>query len=155
MNITFTLNGDEQSFEVEPGTLLIELLRDEGIWSVKRGDETGAAGADTVLLDGEPVSSEILLAAQVDGRNVTTVEDLGSIYNLHPIQQAYLDQGAVQCGYCTPGMILTTKSLLDETDNEPTRDQIEVALDGNMCRCTGYKRPVEAVETAAEQLEGD
>jgi len=107
-----------------------------------------------VLLDGRPVASITLLAAQVDGREVETVENLGSIHDLHPIQEAYLDAGAVQCGYCTPGMILTTKALLEEEET-PEEEEIKTALDGNLCRCTGYYKPIDAVQEAAESLKGE
>lgn len=134
--------------------MLFELLRKEGLRSVKYGDDNGDTGADTVLLDGRPVASITLLAAQVDGREVETVENLGSIHDLHPIQEAYLDTGAVQCGYCTPGMILTTKALLEEKKN-PDEEEIKTALDGNLCRCTGYYKPIDAVQEAAESLKGE
>lgn len=134
--------------------MLFELLRGEGIRSVKYGDDNGDTGADTVLLDGRPVASITLLAAQADGREVETVENLGSIQDLHPIQEAYLDAGAVQCGYCTPGMILSTKSLLDEVE-DPAEEEIEIALDGNLCRCTGYYKPIDAVQEAAQSMKGE
>ncbi|MFB6356160.1 MAG: (2Fe-2S)-binding protein, partial [bacterium] len=120
----------------------------------KKGDDAGETGASTVLLDGEPVSSVIMLAAQADGHEVETVESLGSIYDLHPIQQSFLDTGAVQCGFCTPGMILTTKALLDENE-DPTREECETVLDGNLCRCTGYTRPVDAMMESAQKLRGE
>jgi aerobic-type carbon monoxide dehydrogenase small subunit (CoxS/CutS family) len=121
---------------------------------VKKGDDTGESGADTVLLDGDPVSSVTMLAAQADGHEVVTVEGIGSIYDLHPIQQAFLDTGAIQCGYCTPGMVLTTKAFLEENE-DPTREECEEVLDGNLCRCTGYKKPVDAMQQAASELRGE
>ncbi len=149
--VCFVLNGREVEFEVEPGMTLLELLRREGLKSVKHGCESGECGACTVLLDGEPVNSCILLALQVRGRRIDTVESLGTPQKLHPLQEAFLECGAVQCGYCTPGMLLSAKALLDRSP-DPTKEEIRDALAGNFCRCTGYVKPIEAVRRAADMV---
>lgn len=140
--------------DVQPGEILRDRLRNEGLWSVKRGDDHGLSGADTVLLDGRPVSASLLIVPQVDGHEIETVEGMGSIYDLHPIQEAYLETGAIQCGFCTPGMVLTTKALLEETDR-PSEEEARVALDGNLCRCTGYVKPLDAIQRSAQKMRGE
>lgn len=105
-------------------------------------------------MDGRPVSASLLLVPQVDGHHIETVEGIGSIYDLHPIQEAYLETGAIQCGFCTPGMVLTTKALLEETE-QPTEEEARVALDGNLCRCTGYVKPLDAIQRSAEKMRGE
>lgn len=147
--IKFTLNGRDITAEVSPGRLLVDFLREDlGLTGTKKGCEVGECGACTVIVDGKTVDSCLMLAATVDGCSVTTIEGLAADGSLHPLQQAFIDHGAVQCGYCTPGMILSAKALLDENP-QPTRAEIKVAISGNMCRCTGYKKIVDAVEAVS------
>ena len=151
MEINVTVNGNEQVWDVEPNALLLDVLRDKGYVSVKRGCEEGVCGACSILLDGKRRNSCLLFAGQAHGRHITTVEGLGTTQSPHPIQEAFVESGAVQCGFCTPGMILATKELLD-AHPEPTEDQIREALDGNLCRCTGYVKILDAVRLAAQKL---
>ncbi len=154
MKIRFKLNGREIEAEVEPNTLLLNLLREHlHLTGAKYGCGIGECGACTVLLDGEPILSCLTLAVEVDGREVTTIEGLARDGELHPLQRAFLEEGAVQCGFCTPGMILTAKALLDENPN-PSEDEIREYLKGNLCRCTGYVNIVKAVKRAAEEMRG-
>ena len=151
MQIQFTLNGQIKRLDCAPNETLLAALRRAGYWSVKHGCEDGACGACTVLLDGKPVASCVMLAAQADGHFVVTLESLATTNELHPIQQAFIETGAIQCGYCTPAMILATKALLEECPN-PTEAQARDALSGVLCRCTGYEKPVQAMLRAAERL---
>ena len=154
MQVNFTLNGRAVSVLARPTQTLLELLREDlGVVSVKYGCNTGDCGVCTVLLDGEAVRSCLLLVPMVKGRRVETLESLGRPGRLHPIQQAFLDAGATQCGYCTPGMLLTVKAFLDRNP-DPDREQILEALSGNLCRCTGYVKIVDAVKLAARKLAG-
>ncbi len=145
-----TVNGEAREWRVQPGDLLLDVLRREGYWGVKRGCETGECGACAVLLDGEPIDSCLMFAAQADGRDLLTVEGLAKGERLHPVQEAFLDHGAVQCGYCTPAMLLVAKELLARKP-KPTEAEVREALSGVLCRCTGYKKPVEAVLAAAKK----
>ncbi len=149
MKIYFELNGVPQYPEIEPGESLLSLLRRLGMKSVKSGCETGDCGACTVLVDGRAVRSCITFAAQVRGKKVTTVEGLGSVDDPHPLQEAFLETGAVQCGFCTPGMILVAYELLSKNDN-PTPEEVREAISGNLCRCTGYVKIVDAILLAAK-----
>jgi carbon-monoxide dehydrogenase small subunit len=152
MRIQLTVNGAKKSFDVEPNTLLLNLLRDEmNLTGTKYGCGIGECGACTVLMDGEAVLACMILAVDADGRRVDTVEGLAEGGEPHPIQQAYLDEGAVQCGYCTPGFIMATKALLDENP-APMEAEIREYLNGNLCRCTGYVNIVKAVQRAAEAM---
>ena len=144
MSLSLTVNGELKLWNIAPGDLLLDVLRREGYFGAKRGCEKGECGACTVLLHGRPVNSCLIFAAQVEGREIVTIEGLGHGDALHPLQEAFLDHGAVQCGFCTPGMILAAKALLDRQP-DPTEEQVREALAGNYCRCTGYKKPVEAV----------
>lgn len=147
--ITFTLNGEKTSLEVEATLLLIDLLRNRlGLTGTKLGCGEGDCGACTVLLDGKTVNSCLILAMQVDGHEVLTVEGLGTYDKLHPLQSAFIAEGAVQCGFCTPGMLLSAKSLLDQNP-QPTRQQIAKHISGNLCRCTGYAKIINAIEKVA------
>jgi putative selenate reductase molybdopterin-binding subunit len=150
----FELNGAAYEFECEPHESLMAVLRRERIWSVKHGCETGECGACSVLLDGKLTPTCVLLAGQAEGRSVVTVEGLAARLELHPIQQAFVDTGAIQCGYCTPAMILATKALLDHEKN-PTEAQAREALGGVLCRCTGYVKPLQAVLRSAATLRGE
>ncbi len=142
------VNGRKHSLEIDPGEVLLDVLRREGYFGVKRGCEAGDCGACTVLLNGQPVNSCLVFAAQAEGCEILTIEGVARDGRLDPIQEAFLENGAVQCGYCAPGMILTTKALLDNTAR-PTEAEVREALAGNLCRCTGYVKQVEAVLAAA------
>jgi aerobic carbon-monoxide dehydrogenase small subunit len=145
--LSLTVNGNEIDVAVTPNTTLLEVLRDElGFTGVKEGCSEGVCGACTVLMDGAPVRSCLTLALEAEGASITTIEGLATGGGLHPIQQAFIDRGAVQCGFCTPGMILSSKALLDRSPH-PTDEEIKNALAGNFCRCTGYKKILEAVRS--------
>jgi carbon-monoxide dehydrogenase small subunit len=154
MNINLTLNGKSESREVELSTTLLEFIRGElGLKGTKSYCFSGICGACTILLDGSAVSSCSVLAVQADGKRVTTVEGLAQNGELHPIQQAFVDNFGLQCGYCTPGMLLLTKSLLDENP-DPSRDEIIRYMGGNICRCTGYAGILASVEAAVKARAG-
>jgi len=151
-NLDMILNGKEVSVEVEPGDILATVLRDRlGLIGTKVSCGEGECGSCTVLVDGRTVTSCIYPALKAQGREVTTIEGLGTASRLHPIQQAFVDVTAPQCGYCIPGMVLSAKALLDENPR-PTRQEIRKGLSGNICRCTGYYQIVEAIELAAQRL---
>ena len=150
--IRLTVNGRAHRTIVEPNLTLLHVLRETlGYLDVKNGCEKGDCGACTVLLDGKAVNSCLVLAWQADGCQVTTNAGLGTLEHPHPIQEAFADLGAAQCGYCTPGMVLAAKALLDETPH-PTEAEIREALSGNLCRCTGYGQILRAVHAAEEKL---
>jgi carbon-monoxide dehydrogenase small subunit len=150
--VTVTVNGEQRSAEVEPRLLLVHFLRQTlGLTGTHVGCDTTSCGACTVLLDGTPVKSCTVLAVQADGREVETVEGLARGGELHPIQQAFHEQHGLQCGFCTPGMMLTATALLAENP-EPSEEEIRWALSGNICRCTGYQNIVKAVQSAAAVL---
>ncbi|MFA0733421.1 MAG: hypothetical protein LKKZDAJK_001721 [Candidatus Fervidibacter sp.] len=152
MRITVTVNGRRYSHEVEPRLLLVHYLRDIlGLTGTHIGCETGICGACTVLLNGQAVKSCMLFAVQADGQEITTIEGLASDGQLHPVQQGFWEKHGLQCGYCTPGMILAAVQLLRRNLN-PTEEEIRHALVGNLCRCTGYQQIVEAVQWAAEKM---
>ncbi|HKP17069.1 MAG TPA: (2Fe-2S)-binding protein [Gaiellaceae bacterium] len=147
--IAVTVNGERREAEVEPRQLLVYFLREQlGLTGTNVGCDTSSCGACTVLLDGESVKSCTVLAVQADEHEVTTIEALASDGELHPVQQAFHEQHALQCGYCTPGMVMAAVSLLKEQPN-PSEDEIRIALEGNLCRCTGYHNIVKAVRAAA------
>ncbi|RMG10867.1 MAG: (2Fe-2S)-binding protein [Planctomycetota bacterium] len=153
MNVELTLNGEAVSWESEPHEFLTELLRRHGLIGTKRGCESGDCGACAVLLDGEEVPSCLVLAAQAHGHEVTTIEGLGSWERPHPIQEAFVDGTAVQCGYCTPGMVIAAKAYLDRKGGGPLSErEARELLAGHVCRCTGYVKPIAAVLRAAEAL---
>lgn len=153
--ITLTVNGQSYHLNVSLHRTLLEVLRDElGLTGAKYGCGMGECGACTVLVEGEAVLSCITLAATADGKAITTIEGLAEDGNLHPVQQAFIDRGAIQCGYCTPGMILAAKALLDENPR-PTEEEVKQYLRGNLCRCTGYTKIIEAVLVAAEELRSE
>jgi putative selenate reductase molybdopterin-binding subunit len=154
MEIQLTLNGEERAIRCQPGDSLFRVLRREGLYSVRYGSETGETGAAAILLDGELVSSEIMLAAQADGRTIETVESLSKGIKLHPIQQAFIEMGAIQSGYSTPAMILAAKALLDKNP-DPTEEQVRDALSGILDRETGYVKPVQAILVAAAMMRGE
>jgi len=150
--LTMTVNGEVVTMVVEPSAMLIDVLRGRlGLIGVKEACGKGECGACTVLMDGKPVPSCITPAMKALNKDVLTIEGLGSHGKLHPIQEAFIEHGAVQCGFCTPGMILSAKALLDDS-RRPTEKDVRVAISGNLCRCTGYVKIVEAVLSAAEKM---
>lgn len=152
MKLSFILNEVPVWVEIEPLDLLADVLRDRlGLTGTKKGCGQGECGACTVIVDGKAVNSCMIPAARVEGCHVITIEGLQKAGKPHPIQQAFIDAGAIQCGFCTPGMILSTKALLDEKPH-PTSEEIRTALAGNICRCTGYVKIEQAVELAARAL---
>ena len=152
--VSFTLNGRETEVMVKPLTTLQAVLRDQlGEMATKEGCRQGGCGSCTVLVNGQPMNSCLLPVEDIAGQSVTTLDGLTPLEGLHPLQQAFLDSAATQCGYCTPGMILVAKALLDRSPN-PSRAEIAEALSGNVCRCTGYGPIARAIEAAAQQLGG-
>ncbi len=155
MEITLKVNGREVSADVEPRTLLVHLLRERlRLTGTHVGCETGYCGACTVHVDGSAVKSCTMLAVQADGADVTTIEGLASNGDLHPVQEGFWERHGLQCGYCTPGMIMSAVALLNEND-DPTEDEIRHGLEGNLCRCTGYHNIVRAVEYAGAKMRGE
>ena len=151
--VTVTVNGEARSVEVEPRLLLVHLLREKlGLTGTHVGCDTTSCGACTVLLDGVPIKSCTYFAVQAEGRGVTTVEGLMQDGQLHPIQQGFKEEHGLQCGFCTPGMLLVTSVLLEENPN-PTEEEIRWAISGNICRCTGYQNIVKAVQWVAARLQ--
>ncbi len=147
--VTLTVNGDQYDLALPPNRTLLEVLRDElGLTGAKEACDEGSCGACTVLLDGRPVRSCLTLAVEVEGREITTIEGLAEGGELHPIQRAFVKHGAIQCGMCTPGMILTAKALL-ERNPHPTEREVRMGIAGNVCRCTGYAKIVEAIMAMA------
>lgn len=154
MRIEFTLNGRRIRYDIEPNQLLLNLLREKQyLTGTKYGCGIGECGACTVLLDGDPVLSCLTLAADVDGKEVETIEGLAKGGALDVVQDAFLEEGAVQCGFCTPGFIMATRALLNENPR-PTEEEIREHLKGNLCRCTGYVNIIKAVKRAAEGSRG-
>lgn len=153
--INVTINGESVEAAVEPNQTLLQFLREDlGLTGTKHGCGLGDCGACTVIMDGKAVNSCLVLAIQAQGKDILTIEGLAVNGQLHPIQQAFVDKGAIQCGFCTPGMILSAKAFLD-TNPEPSEHDIRTAISGNLCRCTGYQKIVEAVESAAERLKSE
>ncbi|MCW4050439.1 MAG: (2Fe-2S)-binding protein [Candidatus Bathyarchaeota archaeon] len=152
MIVNFDLNGEPVSVEVEPNMSLVDMLREElGINSVKKGCELGECGACTLLLDGSPVTSCLLLAPQVEGCHVTTLEGLEKNSLMIDLREAFIENGAIQCGFCTPGMLISSYALL--RDNlHPSAYQVKKGIEGNICRCTGFTKIIEAVLDAAERI---
>lgn len=151
-DITVTVDGTEHSVEVESRRLLVHTLRELGYTGVKIGCDTSLCGACTIEKDGKAVKSCCMFSVQADGAEITTVESLADDEELHPIQESFHEEHGLQCGYCTPGMIMTTKSLLERND-ELTDETIREGLEGNLCRCTGYQNIVDAVKLAADKTE--
>lgn len=148
-DIRLTVNGVRHEITVQPHHVLLDVLRDRlGLTGTKEGCGAGECGACTVLLNGRAVNACLVLAGQVDGAEVVTIEGLAQDGQLHPLQAAFIEHGAVQCGFCSPGMILAAKALLDEQPS-PTVEEIKVAISGNLCRCTGYVKIIEAIQAAA------
>ncbi len=154
LEINLTVNGKTHKASLEPSMSLLDFLRDTlGYKGVKLCCNTGECGACTILFNGKPVNSCVVLGADAAGAKIVTVEGLAEGDRLHPVQQAFIDTGAVQCGYCTPGFIISVKALLDRSKH-PSQEDIEEAVSGNICRCTGYAKIVDAIELAAQRLEG-
>lgn len=149
--IHLTINDKEYDVVAAPNQTLADLLRYQlGLTGTKKGCEMGDCGSCTVILDGKPVNSCLVLAMQADGRTVTTIEGLGTEEGLDPVQKAFVEKGAIQCGFCSPGMILSAKNLLD-TNPDPDEKEIRQAISGNLCRCTGYQKIIEAVKSVKNQ----
>jgi len=154
MEIEITINGRKRRFDVEPNKLLLNLVRDElYLTGTKYGCGIGECGACTVHLDGEAVLACMVLAVDADGRSVTTIEGVADGDRLDPVQEAYIEEGAIQCGFCTPGFIMSTKALLKENP-DPSEGEIREYLKGNYCRCTGYVNIIKAVQSAAKKMQG-
>jgi carbon-monoxide dehydrogenase small subunit len=152
--IKFLVNGESHELSVPPWRTLLEVIREDlGLTGTKEGCGQGECGACTVLMDGKTINSCLLLAVQADGKKITTIEGLAQGDRLHPIQQAFVERGGLQCGFCSPGMILSAKVLLDDNP-DPSEDEIKRALAGNTCRCTGYTKIFESVRAAAAVLRG-
>jgi len=149
-SLELTVNGQLQSLEVEPQRTLLEVLRDDlGMTGTKRGCDDASCGACTVLMNGKAVLSCNILALEANGKEVLTVEGLAKDGQIHPLQKAFIEHGAIQCGFCTPGMLMSAKELLDNNP-KPTEIEIKEALSGNLCRCTGYTKIIEAVQAASQ-----
>jgi aerobic carbon-monoxide dehydrogenase small subunit len=152
MRINFYLNEEPVQMDIAPDRRVIDILREDiGLTGTKQGCDAGECGACTVLIDGVPKVSCMILAAQLEGRKITTIEGISDSHTLHPVQKAFIEYGAVQCGYCSPGMILSALAFL-KNNPEPSRDEIREAISGNLCRCTGYQKIVDAVEAAAWRM---
>jgi len=155
IKINFTINGKDKKIETFPNRTLLSILREDlGLTGVKNGCEEGECGACTVLMDGSPVNSCMVFIGQADGHDFVTIEGVSKDGQMHPVQQAYINNGAVQCGFCTPGFVLSTIALLERNSN-PTDDEIKVALSGNLCRCTGYTKIIKAVKSAAKEIQNE
>ncbi|MEM8768163.1 MAG: (2Fe-2S)-binding protein [Pseudomonadota bacterium] len=155
VQVSTTINGDVEEFVCHPGETLLDVLRNRlGLIGAKEGCGTGDCGACSVTVDGELVCSCLVLGAEVEGRKVTTVEGLADGNKLHPLQEQFLDNAALQCGICTPGFLVAAKALLDRNP-DPTEEEIRYALAGNLCRCTGYDKIVRAVDAAAKDLRAE
>lgn len=151
MKLEFTLNGKMVMVDVPSHWTLLRVLREKlGLTGTKEGCGIGECGACTVLIDGRPVNACLVMAPKAEGRSVETIEGLGSRDSLHPLQQSFIDHGAVQCGFCTPGILMSAKALLNENPH-PTRDEVKEAISGHLCRCTGYQQIIEAIEGVREQ----
>ena len=149
--ISLTINDKEYEVAVKPNQTLTDLLRyDLGLTGTKKGCEVGDCGSCTVIMDGKPVNSCLVLAVQANGKQIVTIEGLETDQGLHPIQQAFVEKGSIQCGFCSPGMILSAKSLLDRNP-KPKEADIRMAISGNLCRCTGYQKIVEAIRSIGEE----
>ncbi|MGQ9630399.1 MAG: (2Fe-2S)-binding protein [bacterium] len=152
-SIRLMVNGEPRRLMVDPHRTLLDVIRNDlRLTGTKEGCGTGECGACTVLFEGKPVNSCLVLAVEADGKSITTIEGLAEDGQLHPLQKAFIDHGAIQCGFCTPGMILSAKALLDQNPH-PTEEEVRLAIYGNLCRCTGYTKIVEAILSVAEREE--
>ncbi len=155
MELRFNLNEKDIKIETDPGKRLLDLLREDfGLTGTKEGCGEGECGACTIILDGKAVNSCLIFAGQIEGSRILTIEYLSQGDGIHPIQQAFIDAGAVQCGFCTPGMVMSAKALLDETPL-PSEEEIRNSIAGNLCRCTGYKKIEEAIKLASANMGGE
>ncbi len=148
--ISFTVNGAEVNCEASAHTTLLYLLRDLGFTEIKNGCEAGDCGACTIMMDGIAINACCALGVQAEGRDLLTVKGIGTVDNLHPIQKKFIEHGGIQCGFCTPGMIVAAKALLDKNPS-PSREEIKQGIAGNLCRCTGYVKIIDAIEAAAAE----
>jgi carbon-monoxide dehydrogenase small subunit len=152
--LQLTVNGRQKQLLVAPYYSLLDTLRDElQLTGTKKGCDEGDCGACSVFLNGKPVTSCLVLALSAQDAEVTTIEGLGSVESLHPVQQAFIERGGLQCGYCTPGLIMAAAGLLQETP-QPSEEEVKFAIGGNLCRCTGYTKVIEAIMLAAERMSG-
>lgn len=150
--ITLTVNGEPYEALVKPNSTLLDVLRDQlELTGTKRGCDAGDCGSCTVIMDGRPVNACLVLALKADGKEITTIEGLAEGTKLHPIQEAFVEYGAIQCGFCTPGMVLSAKALLDRNP-KPSDEEIKTGIAGNLCRCTGYIKIVEAIQAASQKM---
>jgi carbon-monoxide dehydrogenase small subunit len=153
VEITLRVNGEEYELEIEPHRTLVEVLREQlGYTGTKKSCNEGECGACTVIMDGKPVASCLVLALDAQGKEIVTIEGLAKGQELHPLQVAFVRHGGIQCGFCTPGMIMSAKALLDQNP-KPTTQEVRRAISGNLCRCTGYQQIVDAVLAAAETMQ--
>lgn len=151
--ITLNVNGDEYNISVSPTKTLVDALREDvGLTGTKKGCAAGECGACTVLFDGDPIASCMMLAVQADGHNIVTIEGVAKCGEMDPIQKSFVEHGAIQCGYCTPGFIMVTKGLLDHNPH-PTEEEAKKAIAGNLCRCTGYQKIVDAIMDLSKKME--
>ena len=150
--ITLTVNGEPYEALVKPNSTLLDVLRDQlELTGSKRGCDAGDCGSCTVIMDGRPVNACLVLALKAEGKEITTIEGLAEGTKLHPIQEAFVEYGAIQCGFCTPGMVLSAKALLDRNP-KPNEEEIKSGIAGNLCRCTGYIKIVEAIQAASQKM---
>ena len=148
--ITFTINGEKLTKQVEPNKTLLKYIREDlDLTGTKEGCGAGECGACTILVDGKATNACLMLAVEADGKEITTIEGVSDGYNLDPLQDAFIEHAALQCGFCTPGMILSAKALL-KNNPQPTREEVKRAISGNLCRCTGYKKIIDAIMDVAE-----
>ncbi len=153
--IRLNVNGKEYELAVKPSATLLDVIREDlGLTGTKEGCGVGECGACTVIMEDKTVNACIMLAIEANGKSITTIEGLADGEKLHPIQEAFVEVGGLQCGFCTPGMIMSTKIFLDENKKIPTNEEIRKALEGNFCRCTGYTKIVESVKVAAQKMRG-
>ena len=149
-----TINGEKKAIQAEPRQLLIDVLRNEGYFGIKRGCQEGSCGSCTILIDNKPYMCCIMFVGQAHKRDIRTIEGFGDVTLAHPIQNAFVENAATQCGFCIPGMVTSAVALL-EVNNDPSEDEIKEALAGNICRCTGYVKQLKAVKDAAKAMRGD
>lgn len=150
--IKLTVNGDVYELLIEPNEILVDVIRDKlDLTGTKKGCGTGDCGGCTVIIDGKSMNSCLTLAIEADGKEILTIEGLAKNGELHPIQKAFINEGAIQCGYCTPGMVLSVKALLDENPH-PTEEEVKFGIAGNLCRCTGYVKIIKAIQAASKDM---
>ena len=154
MKITTSINGFSKSLEVDPGEMVLDVLRREGYFGVKRGCQEGSCGSCVCLIDGVPRKTCIMFIGQIQNRSVITIEGIHKPGKPHPIEDMFVEEAGIQCGYCIPGMILSAKSLLDQ-NKDPNEREIKEAISGNICRCTGYVKQIKAIKRAAAIMRGD